>query len=143
MQVAESFARDLGVGMPGEISGNGHTWRAAVSTVSPEVVNNEVAARLRFVGAVPQGMRQNQRVSSRIVLEARDGVLKVARGPFLDTGGGRIAFVVNDDIGTRRKIRTGGTSVAEVEILEGLAAGDRIIVSNLSEFERVERIRLD
>ena len=46
MEVAESFARDLAVGMPGEISGNGQTWKARVSGVSPEVVNNQVAARL-------------------------------------------------------------------------------------------------
>jgi HlyD family secretion protein len=70
-------------------------------------------------------------------------VLKVPRGPFLDTGGGRLAYVVSDDIAARRKIRTGGTSVSEVEIVEGLAAGDQIIISNLGEFERVERIRLD
>ena len=52
MQVAESFARELQPGMPGEISGNGQRWQGRVSSVSPEVVNNEVAARLRFVGAV-------------------------------------------------------------------------------------------
>jgi HlyD family secretion protein len=142
-QVPESYADDLGLGMDAEITYGAQKFAASVSAISPEVKQGQVSGRLRFAGAVPQGMRQNQRVSSRIVLEARDGVLKVARGPFLDTGGGRIAFVVNDDIGTRRKIRTGGTSVAEVEILEGLAAGDRIIVSNLSEFERVERLRLD
>lgn len=142
-QVPESYADDLGLGMDAEITYGAQKFAASVSAISPEVKQGQVSGRLRFAGTVPQGMRQNQRVSSRIVLEARDGVLKVARGPFLDTGGGRIAFVVNDDIGARRKIRTGSTSVAEVEILEGLAAGDRIIVSNLSEFERVERIRLD
>jgi HlyD family secretion protein len=48
MQVAESFARELAVGMPGEITGNGQSWKGRVSAISPEVVNNEVAARLRF-----------------------------------------------------------------------------------------------
>jgi len=68
--------------------------------------------------------------------------LKVLRGAFLDTGGGRVAYVVLDDIAVRRPIRTGSTSVSEVEILEGLQPGDRIIISNLGEFERVETVRL-
>jgi HlyD family secretion protein len=102
-----------------------------------------VSGRLRLADEVPQGMRQNQRVSTRIILERRDDVLKVARGPFLDSGGGRLAYVLDGDIAVRRKIRTGSTSVAEVEILEGLAVGDRIVVSNLGELERVERVRLD
>ena len=76
------------------------------------------------------------------MLEQRDDVLKVARGPFLDTGGGRVAYVVQDDIATRTPIRTGSTSVGEVEILEGLSPGDQIIISNLGEFERVETVRL-
>ena len=142
-QVPESYADDLGHGTDAEITYGAEKFAASVSAIWPEVKQGQVTGRLRFAGTVPSGMRQNQRVSSRIVLEARDNVLKVPRGPFLDAGGGRLAYVVADDIATRRKIRTGATSVAEVEVLEGLSAGDRIIVSNLSDFERVERVRLD
>jgi HlyD family secretion protein len=110
--------------------------------VSPEVRQGQVTGRLRFSGDIPQGMRQNQRVSARIVLESRDNVLKVARGPFLDSGGGRLAYIVQDDIAVRAKIKTGSTSISEVEILEGLSPGDQIIVSNLGEFERVATVRL-
>jgi HlyD family secretion protein len=141
--VPESYADDLGIGMDAEITYGASKYAAAVSAISPEVKQGQVTGRVRFAKSVPQGMRQNQRVATRIVIEARDDVLKVPRGQFLDAGGGRLAYVISDDIATRRKIRTGGTSVSEVEILEGLSAGDRIIVSNLSEFERVERIRLD
>lgn len=142
-QVPETYADDLALGMDAEITYGVGKYAATISAASPEVKQGQVTGRLRFSGEVPQGLRQNQRVSTRIILEARNDVLKVARGPFLDTGGGRIAYVVEDDIATRRKIRTGGTSVTEVEILEGLAAGDRIIVSNLGDFARVERVRLD
>lgn len=141
--VPETYGDDLGLGMDAEITYAGKQYAATVSAVSPEVKAGQVTGRLRFAGEIPQGMRQNQRVTTRIVLESRDGVLKVARGPFLDSGGGKLAYVVEDDIAVRRKIRTGSTSVAEIEILDGLAPGDRIIVSNLGELERVERVRLD
>jgi HlyD family secretion protein len=117
-------------------------YPAKVSSVSPEVRSGQVTGRLRFSGEVPQGLRQNQRLSTRIVLESRDNVLKVQRGAFLDSGGGRVAYVVQDDIAVRRPIRSGAASVNEVEIIEGLEPGDRIIISNLGEFERVETVRL-
>lgn len=141
-QVPESYGDDLGLGMDAEVAYGQRKYAAKVSAVSPEVKQSQVTGRLRFSGDVPQGLRQNQRLSSRIVLEARDDVLKVARGPFLDSGGGRIAYVVHDDMATRAAIQTGATSVSEVEITQGLAPGDRIIISNLGEFERVETVRL-
>ena len=91
---------------------------------------------------MPQGLRQNQRVSARIVLESRDNVLKVPRGAFLDSGGGRVAYVVRDDIATRAQIQPGASSISEVEIVSGLAEGDAIIISNLGEFERAGAVRL-
>jgi HlyD family secretion protein len=141
-QVPESYADDLGLGMEAEVIYATRKYAAKVSAVSPEVRAGQVTGRLRFSGETPQGLRQNQRMSTRIVLESREDVLKVQRGAFLDTGGGRVAYVVQDDVAVRRPIRTGASSVAEVEILEGLQPGDRIIISNLGEFERVETVRL-
>jgi HlyD family secretion protein len=141
-QVPESYADDLGLGMDAEVSYGTKKYAAKVSAVSPEVRSGQVTGRLRFSGEVPQGLRQNQRLSTRIVLESRDDVLKVQRGAFLDTGGGRVAYVVQGDLAVKRPIRTGAVSVSEAEILEGLQPGDRIIISNLGEFERVETVRL-
>lgn len=141
-QVPESYADDLTLGMDAEVTYAARKYAAKVSAVSPEVKQSQVTGRLRFSGDVPQGLRQNQRMSSRIVLESRDDVLKVARGPFLDSGGGRIAYVIHDDIATRTSIQTGATSVSEVEIIQGLSPGEQIIISNLGEFERVETVRL-
>jgi HlyD family secretion protein len=140
--VPESYADDLGLGMDAEVTYAARKYAAKVSAVSPEVRQGQVTGRLRFSGEAPQGLRQNQRLPARIVLEQRDGVTKVARGPFLDTGGGRVAYVVHDDIATRTKIQTGATSVSEVEIVEGLSPGDQIIISNLAELERIETVRL-
>jgi len=135
MQVAESFARDLGIGMAGEISGNGQSWKALVSAVSPEVVNNEVAARLRFAGDTPGQLRQNQRLSVRVLLDKRDNVLTVRRGSFVDESGGAYAYVVRDGIAQKTPIRVGARSIDKVEILDGLAVGDRIVISGAEAFK--------
>ena len=141
-QVLESYADDLGLGMDAEVTYAARKYAATISAVSPEVRQGQVTGRLRFSGDIPQGLRQNQRLSTRIVLESRDDVLKVARGQFLDADGGRIAYLVHDDIAVRTAIRTGASSIADVEVLEGLSPGDRIIISNLGELDRVERVRL-
>ncbi|WP_343879189.1 efflux RND transporter periplasmic adaptor subunit [Rhodanobacter caeni] len=135
MQVPESFARDLGIGMAGEISGNGHTWKGLVSAISPEVVNGQVAARLRFAGDTPKQLRQNQRLSVRVLLDKRDNVLTVQRGSFVDESGGSYAYVVRDDIATKTPIRVGASSIDKVEILDGLKEGDRIVISGTDSFK--------
>lgn len=142
IKVPESFARDLGIGIPAEISGATGTWAAEISAVSPEVVNGEVAARLRFRKGQPPGLRQNQRLSARIVLDTRRDVLKVARGPFLEQGAGGIAWVLDGDVAVKRPIRTGASSLDMVELLDGVTVGDRIVISGADRFGNAERVRI-
>ncbi len=142
MQVPESFARDLGIGMAGEISGNGNVWKGLVSAISPEVVNGEVAARLRFDGETPKQLRQNQRLSVRVLLDRREDVLTVQRGSFVDESGGSYAYVVRDGIATRTPIRVGASSIDKVEILDGLKQGDRIVISGTDNFKNAARVAI-
>ena len=134
MQVPESYGDDLNLGMSAEISYSGRTFSGRVTAVSPEVRNNQVTGRVRFDGEPPVGLRQNQRVSVRIVLEASNDVLMVQRGPFLDTGGGRIAYVLNDGLAERRSIQIGASSINALEIVSGLEEGERIVISSIGQF---------
>ncbi len=78
----------------------------------------------------------------RVTIDARDDVLKVERGAFVDSAGGRVAYRVNGDLAERVAIRIGSTSAGEIQILDGLKAGDTIIVSSLAGFEGAARLRL-
>lgn len=143
IRVAESFARDLEIGMPAELRSVGTTYPAKVSAVSPEVVNGEVVARLRFdEGSQPPGLRQSQRLTARILLDTRKDVLMVARGPFLDQDGGRTAYVMDGNTAVRRPIIAGVSSLSAVEIIEGLQPGDRVVIAGTDQFDSAERIRI-
>lgn len=143
IKVPESFARDLGIGMPAQISANNTRYAGEIAAVSPEVVNGEVTARVRFAeGKQPPGLRQNQRLSVRIVMDTRRDVLMVERGPFLEQDGGNLAWVVDGSSATRRPIRTGASSLSSVEIVSGLKVGDRIVVSGTDQFGTAERVRI-
>lgn len=142
IQAAESQARELAPGMLGEISGNGQRWRGRISSVSPEVVNGEVAARLRFDDVQPAALRQNQRLSARVMLEQRARVLRVARGSFVEEGGGRWAYVVAKGVATKRPVRLGAQSLTQVEVLEGLKAGDQIVIAGADAFKGAGQVQL-
>jgi HlyD family secretion protein len=143
VKVPEVFAHDLGIGMTGEISGNGNTWKGLVSAISPEVVNGQVGARLRFEGETPKQLRQNQRLTTRILMDEHPNVLMVERGPFVDTGAGRVAYVVRDGVAVRTPIEVGATSLNAVEIVSGLKEGDRIVISGTDQFNGVQRVAIN
>lgn len=141
VKVPESFARDLGVNMPAMISGNGNDWKGSVSAISPEVVDGQVAARVRFDDAEkkPQHLRQNQRLSVRIVLDHQDNALTVARGSFVDESGGRYAYVVRDGMAVKTPVQLGPSSIDKVEILKGLKPGDKVVISGTDNFNGAAR----
>ena len=143
IRVPESFARELGIGMPAQLTGGGNTYPAEVSAVSPEVVSGEVTARLRFSGDAPPGLRQNQRLGVRVLLDTREDVLMVERGPFLDQGGGRFAYVMDGSTAVRTPIEAGASSLSAVEIISGAKEGDRIVVSGSDRFGNAERVKIN
>ena len=142
LSIADSYADDLALGSPVSVKFGGDEHTGVLVSVSPEVVNSTVSARVRFEEAQPAGLRQNQRVSARIVLESKDDALVVDRGPFFDTGAGRVIYRVDGDIAERVRIETGSTSVAKIEILDGLAEGDLVIISEVDRFRGSERVLL-
>ncbi|MBS0557161.1 MAG: efflux RND transporter periplasmic adaptor subunit [Proteobacteria bacterium] len=142
VKVPESFARDLAIGMTAQISGNGNQWHGVVGAISPEVVNGEVAARVRFDGAKPEHLRQNQRLSVRILLDKRDDTLTVARGSFVDESGGRYAYVVRDGIAVKTPVTLGPSSIDKVEVLQGLKAGDKVVISGTDNFNGAAKIAI-
>lgn len=141
-RVPESFARDLGLGMSAEVRSGAQSYQARVRSVSPQVVDGEVVGRLELVNHALRGLRQNQRLSARILIDEKPDTLMVARGPFLEAGGGRYAWFVKDGAAERRPLTTGEASLDEVEILSGARVGDRIVISGADAFGDAARVRL-
>jgi len=142
-QIPESYADDLAVGMEAEILVAGSGFPGTLVAVSPEIVDNQVTGRIRFAGQGPANLRQNQRLTTRILLAEYQDVTYVQRGQFLDSGGGRVAYVVGDNgVATRRRIETGARSLAAVEVVSGLEPGETIVISNLDPFRGAETVLL-
>ncbi|HYC58266.1 MAG TPA: efflux RND transporter periplasmic adaptor subunit [Thermoanaerobaculia bacterium] len=137
----EEYAGETAIGTPATIAFAGRDYQGKVTAVSPEVIANQVAATVAFTEQ-PAGLKQNQRLTTRLVFESKKDVLKVARGAFVDTTGGRSAYVVDGKMATKRAIALGATSSSEVEVLSGLSAGETIVVSDTSTFANVNTVLL-
>jgi HlyD family secretion protein len=138
----EEYASETAIGTPAAIDVAGHDYPGHVMRISPEVQNSEVLATVAFDGVAPAGLKQNQRLTTRLTFESKKNVLKVARGSFLESSGGRMAYVVDGKMATRRAIVTGATSVNEVEIVKGLREGEQIVVSDTAPFANAKNVML-
>jgi HlyD family secretion protein len=140
LQIPESYADDLAIGMQAQVNLNGDTHLATLVTISPEIQNNQVTGRVRFPEESPAGLRQNQRLTTRILLESKLDALTVQRGQFLQSSNGRFVYKIEDGVAIRTSIKIGARSISEVEIIEGLKAGDEIIVSNTDTFNHAQNV---
>ncbi|HJT17504.1 MAG TPA: HlyD family efflux transporter periplasmic adaptor subunit, partial [Thermoanaerobaculia bacterium] len=113
----EEYANETTVGTPATITFLGRDYPGHVTRVAPEVVNSEVQANVAFDGPLPRGLKQNQRLTTRLTFESKHNVLKVPRGAFLEASAGRYAYVVDGKMATKRDIVTGASSVNEIEIV--------------------------
>ncbi len=87
-RVPETYVTDLGLGMTRRDHNRAGARRSAsCPALSPEVVKNQVLARVRFDGAQPDGLRQSQRVSARLLIDEKADVLLLPRGPFVEIRG--------------------------------------------------------
>ena len=142
VDIPESYADDLAIGMDVEIIIDQQQFSARLVTISPEILNNQVTGRVRFEQASPPGLRQNQRLNTRILLESREDVLQVKRGQFLDSSNGKFAYVVDNGIASKTPIKTGARSLSSIEIIEGLKQGQRIIISGTDIFQNKQQVLL-
>jgi HlyD family secretion protein len=143
LEIPETYVADLGLGMKAEIVAGDVKATGHISAISPEVVRNQVLARVRFDGAQPQGLRQSQRVSARLLIDEKPNAIILPRGPFVEAHGGKFAYVVEDGFAVRRPIQLGGTSLSAVEIASGIKPGERVVVAGSEDFDNADRVRIN
>jgi HlyD family secretion protein len=115
-----------------------------VMKVYPEVRDRQFKVDLTFDGGAPAAVRRGQSVPLRLQIGGERHGLIVDNGPFYEDGGGQWAFVLNEDgtIAHHRSIRLGRRNQEQVEVLQGLVAGERIIVSSYDGWKDADRIDL-
>lgn len=138
----EEYTNETSIGTAASILFLGREYAGRVTAISPEVINNQVVATVAFDGEKPQGLKQNQRLTTRLTFESKRNVVKVPRGQFLEAENSRAAYVVDGKMATRRDIEVGASSVSEIEIVSGLKEGETIVLSDTNSFEDAKTVML-
>jgi len=144
VRVAETQAKDVAVGQHAEIDTRNGVVPATVSRIDPSVREGTVTVDLRIDGPLPPGARPDLSIDGTITLERIPETLSISRPVSAQEGGSGHVFKVADggSSATRVNVTYGRASATSIEIRSGLAAGDQVIVSDTSQYDSSDRLRL-
>jgi len=145
LQIPEVQAKDIRVDLPVTIDTRNGVVTGQVSRLDPAVENGTVAVDVSFTSPLPESARIDQSVDGAIEIRAFQNTLFVQRPSQIGANGQSSLYRLTPDskFAIKTKVRTGGSSVLHIQILEGLEAGDRIVLSDMSRFQEQERLMLE
>jgi len=145
LKVPETQARDVQINEPATIDTHNGTVAGTVMRVDPAVQNGTVTVDVRLTGELPKGARPDLSVDGTIDLEKLDNVLYVGRPAFGQENSTISLFKLdaNGNGATRVPVKVGRASVNAIQVIEGLKEGDTVILSDMSRWDNVDRIRLE
>jgi len=145
MDVDEHYISRINRDLMGEFEFAGGTYQLQVSKIYPEVQNGRFSVDLEFSGEeYPENLRTGQTFRIKLELGESNMALLLPRGGFYQSTGGQYVFVINPDgkSADQREIRLGRMNPRYYEVLEGLEAGERVIISSYTNFGRAEKLIL-
>jgi RND family efflux transporter MFP subunit len=145
LQIAETQARDIQIGQPATIDTHNGVIPGHVTRIDPAVVNGTRTVDVSLDGPLPSGAVPQLSVDGTIDLAHLKDVLYVGR-PALGNENSTLSLFkldAGDNGATRVPIKVGRASVNSIEVLEGLKEGDTVILSDMSRWDNVDRIRLE
>lgn len=143
-RVDEYYLDRVRVGQTGEVEADGRAWPLKVTRVDPQVKDATFLVELAFDGAGPKGVAPGQALEGRLTLGGDRPGLILPAGAFLERSGGAWAMVVapGGRHADKRPIKIGRRNADQVEVLAGLKAGERVITSDYTGYDKVERVVL-
>jgi len=145
LQIAETQARDITIGLPASVDTHNGIVPGHVTRIDPAVLNGTRTVDVVLDGELPPGAVKGLSVDGTIDLEHLKDVLYVGR-PALGNENSTLSLFKEDPDhkgATRVSVKVGRASVNSIQVLEGLNQGDTVILSDMSRYDNVDRIRLE
>jgi HlyD family secretion protein len=145
LRIAETQAKDIRVGQSVDIDTRNGVAEGEVSRIDPAVQNGTVQVDVEITGELPPGARPDLSVDGTILIERLGDVLNVGRPAYGQAGSTLRLFRIQPESGiaVRVPVTLGKVSVNRVQILEGLQEGDRVVLSDTSQWDEHDRIELN
>jgi HlyD family secretion protein len=145
LQIAETQAHDIQLGQPATVDTHNGIVEGHVSRIDPTVLNGTRTVDVQLDGPLPPGAVPNLSVDGTINLETLHNVLYVGRPALGNENSTLSLFKESPDHKTaeRVQVKVGKASVQYIQVLDGLKEGDTVILSDMSRYDNVDRIRLE
>lgn len=145
LRIAETQAKDIEIGLPAAIDTRNGVVLGRVSRIDPAVREGTVMVDVEMTEALPPGARPDLSVDGTIQIEKLDDVLYVRRPTYgqADSQVELFKLIEGGDLAVRVPVQLGRASVDTIEVVGGLEQGDEVILSDTSQFDEVDRVRLE
>jgi HlyD family secretion protein len=142
-QVDEFYLSRLAAGRQGRVTHGGATYPIRVSNIFPQITDGRFTVELVFANGQPEVLSPGQSMDLQLTLGQPAQALLLPNGAFVnDTGGTWVFAVGRNGRAERKPVRLGRRSSSQVEVLSGLAQGDKVIISSYAAFGKAERLQL-
>lgn len=144
LRISETQTKDLAFGQQAEIDTRNGKVKGHVVRIDPAAVGGTVGVDVALDGALPPGARQDMSIDGTITIERLSNIVQVGRPSFGQENGTVGMFKVTADgtEATKVTVKLGRTSVNQVEVIEGLKPGDKVILSDMSQYDTFDRVRI-
>lgn len=140
--LSDVLARRLTVGLPAVVRSGDTRLAGRVHKILPTVQNGIVTFEVHLDEPDHSILRPNLRVDVHAVTEQRTDALCLRRGPLLSVDGRDHVFVVRGDKAVRTPVTIGLSNFELYEITDGLAEGDEVIISDMSDYRKSKEVKL-
>jgi len=144
LRIPESQAKDVAIGQKASIDTRNGLVPGHVTRKDPSAQSGSVTVDVTLDGALPAGAVPDLSVDGTIVIERLTNVLYSGRPAFSAGSGSASLFKITDGgkFAVRVPVELGKSSVNVIEIVRGLEVGDKIIVSDMSQYANVAKVRI-
>ena len=138
-------AKDIEIGQPASIDTRKGVVSGKVININPQVLSGIVVVEISIEGELPQGISSGLSVDGIIEVDRLEDVLFVGRPAQVDESGDFSLFKIEADgkTATRILVRLGRISLTTIEVIDGMKAGDKVIISDMSQFDGREKVSLN
>jgi multidrug efflux pump subunit AcrA (membrane-fusion protein) len=145
LKIAETQAHDILLDQPAEVDTHNGIVPGHVTRIDPAVVNGTRTVDVKLDGTLPPGAVPQLSVDGTIDLQRLKDVLYVGRPAFGNENSTITLFRMDPDgkTATRVQVKVGRASVTQIQILDGLKEGDRVILSDMSRYDSTDKVRLN
>lgn len=144
LRIPETQARDLTIGQVASVDTRIGIVAGRVNRIDPAAQQGTVAVDVAFTEPLPQGVRPDLQVEGTVEIERLASVLSVGRPAYGQPNAQTSVFrlTANRDYAERVSVRFGRASVNTIEVVDGLVEGQEIILSDMTRWDQVDRVRV-